>query len=115
MKFGNWNITDTNIEWAGKDGNSFAVNKATLLETENGADNVQMYSWLVQATDEEWLTEDALYDLNFAFVFLAGATPEKFDYEILDNTLDYQFEMREEEEEEDFDDEEDDEEEDEEK
>lgn len=108
MKFGNWNITGNSIEWAGIDGNSFTVNKATLLETEFGADNTKMYSWLVQATDEEWLTEDALYDLNFAFVFAAGATPDKFDYEVMDNTLDYQYEMREEDEEEDYDDEEDD-------
>jgi hypothetical protein len=107
MKFGNWNVTGNSIEWAGSDGNSFAINKETLLETEIGADNVTMYSWLVQATDEEWLTEDALYDLNFAFVFVAGAVPDKFDYEILDNTLDYQFEMRDEEEE-DFDEEDED-------
>jgi hypothetical protein len=107
MKFGNWNISSTSIEWAGSDGNSFAVNKATLLETELGADNTKMYSWLVQATDEDWLTEDALYDLNFAFVFVAGAAPDKFDYEILDNTLDYQYEMREEDED-DFDEEDED-------
>jgi hypothetical protein len=40
-------------------------------------------------------------------VFVAGAIPDKFDYEILDNTLDYQFEMRDEEEE-DFDEEDED-------
>ncbi len=106
MKFGNWNITDNDIAWAGTDGNSFVINKSTLLETEMGQDNTKMYSWLVQATDEEWLTEDALYDLNFAFVFVAGLQPDKFDYEILEDTLDYQFESREGDEE-DVDDEED--------
>ncbi|ROZ80528.1 hypothetical protein, partial [Gordonia sp. OPL2] len=89
MKFGNWNITDSEIAWSGNDGNSFAVNRATLFETEIGAESTKMYSWLVQATDEEWLQEDALYDLNFAFVFVAGKNPEQFDYEILEDTLDY--------------------------
>ncbi len=95
MKFGNWNLTGNDITWAGNDGNSFVINTGTLLETELGRDSTKMYSWLVQATDEEWLTEDALYDLNFAFVFVAGKEPDKFDYEILEDTLDYQYEMRE--------------------
>lgn len=103
MKFGNWNITGNSIEWAGSKGKSFTINKATLLQTENGNGNVKMYSWLVKATDAEWLTVDALYDLNFAFAFVAGATPSKFDYEVFDNTLDYQFEMREDEEDDDED------------
>ena len=107
MKFGHWNISDNEISWAGEDGNSFAVNRSTLLETEQGREGVKMYSWLVQATDEDWLTEDALYDLNFAFVFVAGQNPAEFDYEILEDTLDYQYESREGEEE-DYDDEEED-------
>jgi hypothetical protein len=95
MKFGNWNITGSEIAWSGNDGNSFVINRATLLETEMLREDTKMYSWLVQATDEEWLTEDALYDLNFAFVFVAGQNPDKFDYEILEDTLDYQYEARE--------------------
>ncbi len=110
MKIGNWTITGTAITWSGNDGNSFLINRATLLETEMVRDDTKMYSWLVQATDEDWLTEDALYDLNFAFVFVAGQEPDNFDYEILEDTLDYQYEAREGDEEEVEDNEEDEEE-----
>src|SRR4051812_25254490 len=88
MNFGSWNITTSTIEWA-KDGfNRFVIEKDTLLETtrvEEGGD--YLYKWIVLATQEEWLTHDDLYDLNFAFVFVAGASPEDFDYRLFDNTL----------------------------
>ncbi len=57
-----------------------------------GIDNYgELYKWIVMATDQEWLTHDELYDLNFAFVYAAGAAQVKFDYETLDRTVEYQF------------------------
>ncbi len=94
MKFGNWNITGTSIEWTGDDGNKFEIEKPLLLEITTVADGVEgLYKWLVLATDQEWLNEEDLYDLNYAFMFAAGAYPENFNYERFDNTMEYQFEM----------------------
>ena len=52
--------------------------------------DTSLYKWIVMATGEDWLTEDDLYDFNFAFAFAAGSTPDKFSYEIFDNSLEYQ-------------------------
>ena len=73
MKFGHWNITPATIEWAGGGFNRFIIDKQSLLETVliNEAGE-SLYKWIVLATQEDWLSNDALYDLNFAFVFAAG-------------------------------------------
>ncbi|MEO6720626.1 MAG: hypothetical protein ABIN67_09670 [Ferruginibacter sp.] len=100
MKFGNWKLTGTTIEYSGDGSNSFVIERESLFETIQGEDGDEpLYKWIVLATEEEWLTEDELYDLNFAFVFAAGASPENFSYDLLDRTLDYQFDTLDEEEE----------------
>jgi hypothetical protein len=93
MKFGNWVITENTIEWA-EAPQRYIIEKDQLLETvtaENTED--ELYKWIIEATTEEWLNEDDLYDLNFAFVYAAGASQQKLDYEIFDNTLEYQFDI----------------------
>jgi len=101
MKFGDWNITPGTIEWAGGGLNRFVINRESLLETVLVEEvDEYLYKWIVLATDEEWLSNDALYDLNFAFVFAAGQSRENFDYDLLDKTLDYQFDILDDEEEE---------------
>ena len=93
MKFGNWNVTSQSIEWSAGT-QKFTVDNASLLETIDDDDSGgPMYKWIVLATDEDWLTEDDLYDLNFAFVYAAGSADAVFNYEIFDNTLSYQFEV----------------------
>jgi len=101
MKFGNWKITDTTIEWSGEGLNRFVIEIQQMLQTETLKPlNLDLYKWILFATNEEWLTEDDLYDLNFAFTFAAGASGRHFDYEIFDRTLEYQFNMLDNEEEE---------------
>lgn len=87
MKFGNWEVTENGIEWRGAGFNRFAVPGRQLLDTENNR-----YKWILQATDEDWLTEDDLYDLNFAFVY-AAAKFGNFNYEIFDHTLADQYDL----------------------
>src|SRR4051812_9803510 len=100
MKFGDWNITPGTIEWTGGGFNRFVIDRESLLETVFVEDaSEHLYKWIVLATDQEWLSNDALYDLNFAFVFAAGQSRGNFDYDLLDKTLDYQFEILEDEEE----------------
>jgi len=92
MKFGNWEITASAIEWKGMGFNRFVVERQSLLETILiEATDEYLYKWIILATQEEWLSEDDLYDLNFAFAFTAGATPENFSYKTFDATLEYQF------------------------
>ena len=99
MKFGNWKITGTTIEYTGTELNRFVIERESMFETIQVEEtNEPLYKWIVLATREEWLNEDELYDLNFAFTFAAGASPENFDYDLLDKTLDYQFDTLEEEE-----------------
>ncbi len=100
MKFGNWTITETTIEWAGQGLQRFIIEKRQLLETKRVERlNEELYKWIVLATDEDWLTDDDLYDLNFAFVFAAGASRQNLNYEVFDKTLDYQFDILDDEEE----------------
>lgn len=100
MKFGNWAITKTTIEWAGQGLKRFVIEKQQLLETKRVEQlNEDLYKWIVLATDEDWLTDDDLYDLNFAFVFAAGASRQNLNYEVFDRTLDYQFDILDDEEE----------------
>ncbi len=110
MKFGNWNVNNNAIEWAGKSAQStpFKIERGSLLETMMVEEaDTSLYKWIIMATGEAWLTEDDLYDFNFAFAFAAGATPDKFSYEIFDNSLEYQFNTLEESEDDDDDDDDD--------
>jgi hypothetical protein len=92
MKIGNWEVTGSAIEWKGSGRNQFVINKKNLAEKIESDDvNLSLYKWIVLATEEEWLTEDDLYDLNFAFVYAAGESKTEFDYQAFDETLSYQY------------------------
>jgi hypothetical protein len=98
MKFGNWDVTEEGIDWAGKDLQRFSLKMGSLLETIEVEDSDEtMYKWIVIATQEDWLTVDDLYDLNFAFVYAAAQTDVDFNYDIFDKSVAYQFEILEEE------------------
>lgn len=109
MKIGNWEVTGTAIQWKGNGSNRFVIEKKNLADKIESDDvNLSLYKWIVLATEEEWLTEDDLYDLNFAFVYAAGEAKTNFDYQIFDDTLSYQYSQLEgDEDDEDDDDEED--------
>ncbi|MBC7904004.1 MAG: hypothetical protein H7Y27_11300 [Gemmatimonadaceae bacterium] len=94
MKFGNWEVNNGKLEWTGSGHNRFAVKKEELLDTiAPDDDEEEMYKWILLAMEEEWLTDNDLYDMNFAFVFAAGQSGAEFDYEMFDNTMEYQFEV----------------------
>ena len=93
MKIGNWDTTEEAIKWDGSD-ESFEFSTTDMLATQEVADrNVRLYKWILEATAKDWLDEDDLYDLNFAFVYAAGAAGEPLDYATLDSTVEYQFEI----------------------
>ena len=109
MKIGNWEVNESNIEWRGSGRNKFVIEKKSLTEKiETDDDNLSLYKWIVLATDEEWLTEDDLYDLNFAFVYAAGEVKTGFDYQVFDETLSYQYSQVEDEDDNDDEDDDDD-------
>ena len=94
MKFGNWRITENTIEWSGEGLHRFVIEIQKLTETTTVKPlNDNLYKWIVLALNEEWLTDDDLYDLNFAFVFAAGTSGQPFDYQVFDRTLEYQYNM----------------------
>ena len=102
MKFGNWAVTAEGIEWQ-HNLERFVVNQEQLLQTtdEYNGDGI-MYKWILLATEEDWLTEDDLYDFNFAFVYAAAKSANQFNYEIFDRTVEYQYEMLDDEDDEDM-------------
>ncbi|RYY29643.1 MAG: hypothetical protein EOO04_06905 [Chitinophagaceae bacterium] len=98
MKFGNWTVNDSGIEWQGKSLNRFQIPADALLDlVDDQSESDGMYQWIIRATGEDWLTDDDLYDLNFAFVYLAGLKNLPLDYQLFDHTVGYQFDLLEEE------------------
>ena len=97
MRFGNWDVKEGTIEWAGEEAANIVIHKEQLLETTPVADRADaLYKSLLNATVQHALGEDDLYDLNFAFVYAAGAWQKDISYDIFDQTVAYQFEILEE-------------------
>lgn len=101
MQFGNWTVTDEGLECVYEE-NRFVIPKDGLAAIRYDKRGVFFYDWILKATEEEWLTQDDLYDLNFAFVFAAATWGHDFSYEVFDATLEEQYEQFDEEEDEDW-------------
>lgn len=102
MQFGNWVLTDDTIEWQGNELQRFVMPKDSLTSLRYDKKGRFFYDWILKATDEEWLTQDDLYDLNFAFTYAAAKWGLEYSYEIFDATLEEQYEQFDEEEDEDW-------------
>lgn len=101
MHFGNWDISGESITWKGNELQRFVIPLTRLNEQRVLTGGSVRYEWILLATDEDWLTENDLYDLNYAFVYAMGKSGLGFDYEIFDATLAEQYEHFESEENED--------------
>lgn len=99
MKFGNWEVTDQEIRFAVGALNRFVVPIDSMLEIGDNDEGERMYKWLLLALEEDFLTDDDLYDFNFAFVYAAAKQRGQFEYALFDKTAAYQFEQLDEEEE----------------
>lgn len=102
MQFGNWFLTEDTIEWQGNELQRFVIPKDSLTSLRYDKRGSFFYDWILKATDEEWLSQDDLYDLNFAFVYAAAKWGLEFSYETFDATLEEQYEQFDEEEDEDW-------------
>jgi hypothetical protein len=92
MKFGNWNVGTDYIEYSGEAFQRFSIPVKELLERVEVADAGDgLYKWIVLATEEDSLSVDELYDLNFAIVYAAGRAGLDLDYSVFDRTVEYQF------------------------
>ena len=100
MNFGNWLVTDDSIEWKGSAWQRFEIPKDSLISIRYDKRGSFFYDWILRATDEDWLTQDDLYDLNFAFVYAAAKWNLEFSYTVFDATLEEQYEQFDEEEDE---------------
>jgi len=103
MLFGNWNVTPSAIKWEGNGSNKFLIPTENLNKTSGRINSIVVYDWILEATAEEWLAQDDLYDLNFAFVYAMAKTGLDFDYDIFDATLAEQYDQFDEEEDDDED------------
>jgi hypothetical protein len=102
MQFGNWMINEETIEWAGNELQRFVIPKDTLTSLRYDRKGSFLYDWILKATEEDWLSQDDLYDLNFAFVYAAAKWNQEFSYDTFDATLEEQYEQFDEEEDEDW-------------
>lgn len=94
MQLGNWTVTESSINWNGDASQHFEIPASNLnatRKTNNG--EFQLYEWIVLATEKDWLTENDLFDLNFAFVYAVAKFRMAFNYDFFDATLAYQFEI----------------------
>lgn len=92
MQFGNWEITNDSISWNGNQFQRFVIPVEQLNTTRQVADETY-YDWILLATDEDWLTQNDLYDLNYAFVYAIAKAGLEFNYDIFDATLEKQFDQ----------------------
>ena len=99
MKFGNWEVTPEGITHSGEPSKMFEIKTAELADTITDEEEGTLYKWIVEVTDEEWITSDDLYDFNFAFVYAVAKSELEFSYEIMDESLAYQFDSLDDEEE----------------
>ena len=94
MQFGNWQVTDSNIEWKGGGLSRFVMPLSELNATrQDSGDSPIIYDWILLATEEDWLTQNDLFDLNYAFVYGIAKAGLDFNYEIFDQTLEEQFDQ----------------------
>lgn len=103
MYFSNWLVTENSIEWNGDDSNTLVIpsNKLTELR-KTKLDAPPLYEAILAAIDNDWLSQNDLYDLNYAFVFAIAKFNLEFDYQIFDDTLAEQFDLLDEEDRDDF-------------
>lgn len=102
MLFGNWKVNDEGIAWNSAGLNRFVIPRNGLVNTkQENDDEPVLYEWILTATEEAWITQNDLYDLNYAFVFAVAKFGADFNYEIFDATLAEQYEQFEMEDEED--------------
>lgn len=99
MQFGHWVVNEENIAWQGEGPERFTVPKDDLTAIRYDKKGSFFYNWILLATEEEWLSQDDLYDLNFAFVYAVAKWGFEFSYETFDATLEEQYDQFEEEDE----------------
>ncbi|HEX8279355.1 MAG TPA: hypothetical protein VF540_11695 [Segetibacter sp.] len=102
MQFGNWQVTENSIEWNGGGLNRFVIPMNEMNATRPGGETGLLYEWILLATDEDWLTQNDLFDLNYAFVYAFAKSGLEFNYEIFDETLEEQYDQFDMEDNEDF-------------
>jgi hypothetical protein len=99
MEFGNWTIKDESIDWSGDEMGRFIIPKDDITAIRYDKKGSFFYNWILLATEEDWLTQDDLYDLNYAFVYALARWGFEFNYETFDATLEEQYEQFDEEDE----------------
>ncbi|HEX8279372.1 MAG TPA: hypothetical protein VF540_11780, partial [Segetibacter sp.] len=62
MVFANWKVTEDSIAWNGTGLQRFVIPINRLTSTTTGDGNAVFYEWILLATEEDWLTQNDLYD-----------------------------------------------------
>jgi hypothetical protein len=93
MDIGNWHVNNEGINWSGPGLQRFAIPRKEIGALQTGRDGRELYEWILLATSEDWLTQDDLFDLNYAFVYAVAHYGVPFRYDIFDATMEEQFEQ----------------------
>src|SRR4051812_47761621 len=90
MQFENWQVTDDGIQWNGGGFNRFFIARGKITDLRKNTAGI-FYEWILLATEEDWLTQNDLFDLNYAFVYAIALFKLDFDYHVFDATLEEQY------------------------
>lgn len=101
MEFGNWMVNQNSISWKGEEWQVLEVEKEALTTVRYDSKGSFLYDWILKITEFSWLTQDDLYDFNFAFVYACAKWDLEFSYPTFDATLAEQYEQLDEEEDDD--------------
>ncbi len=99
MIFGNWEVSKDKISYIAREIGEFQIPMAELNRIIVDRSGEIFYDWILKATELDWLSQDDLFDLNFAVVYAIGRFGMDFNYSIFDATLAEQFEKFDEEDE----------------
>jgi hypothetical protein len=94
MLFGNWKITEDSIVWNGEGSQQYVIPAGHLnITMVDFSSRSTYYETIILATNEDWLTQNDLYDLNYAFVYAIAKFGLDFNYDTFDATLAQQYEQ----------------------
>lgn len=94
MQFGNWKVSQDGITWSGKGNDAFVI-PIDLLNAKKTKNNEgdYLYDWILEVTEKDWLSDDDLYDFNYAFVYAIARSGLDFNYKTFDATLEEQYNL----------------------
>ena len=86
MKYGNWEITETGINWIGKPNLIYEIPRDELTDLGRG-ERANRYDWLMHIAEKTWVKAEDVEMLYRVFVDAATKYNMPYDLDILLDTI----------------------------